>query len=1096
VVVSTQTVTVLFTDMVGSTALSTSVDPETADVLRQDHFSVLRQALAAAGGTEVKSLGDGLMAVFSSTSAAIGCAVAMQEGVEQTNRRSPHSLGLRVGLSGGEVTVDDDDYFGDPVVEAARVCALCEGGQILVTDAVRFMVGRRSSHELTSTGEHELKGLPDPVALFEVGWTPIVGGSTGVPLPDRLDPDGSSAFGFIGRFREREQLMDALKHASAGARQIAFLSGEPGIGKTSICRQVAGEAHGRGVCVLYGRCDEDLGLPYQPFAEALTHLVVHADDELLADHVGVHGRALESLVPALAARVPELTSVRSADPDTERARLFAAVVGILASASPDGGLLIVVDDLHWADDATLQLLAHLARSAQLGHVMLLATYRDSELSAGSALSDVLATLRREADVIRLDLVGLDDVEVVAMMEAAAGHELADDGIELAQAVRRETEGNPFFTTEMLFHLSEAGLVRQGDDGRWVAVDDLYERGLPQSVREVVGQRIDRLGDETRRVLAQASVVGRDFDLDLLAMVSDIDEERVLDLLDHAVAAGLVAEVDGSIDRYTFAHALTQHTLYDDLGASRRARAHRRIAEAIEELCGAAVDGRAGELAHHYVAATKTADAFKALTYSRMAGDQALAKVAPVDARRWFAQALELYEQVPPDELVLCDLLVGLGTAQRQTGEVAHRDTLLRAAAIAQRLGDRDRLVRAALANSRGSMSSTGDVDTERVAVLEDALAALGDDDTADRALILATYCAELAYGDRFEQSIASGNESLAVARRLDDPVTFLRVATAVHSQYYPETVDDRLADLAVAVATAAEIKDPSAEVQARYWLAVAAVQAARRGEFDTQLDAMVALAEGLETFQRWEVQNLQCLQELIVGDLAAAEAQADLALALAGDSVPEALPVWGVQLLAIRGAQGRLDEVVDMFAQAAIDNPWIPALRAGLARVHCSLGRFDDARAVIEGDLADGFVHIPRDPVWLPTMANLAEVCAQLGEDDAGRLLLEWLRPWHAQMACPVVVLDGPVALQLGALARMLGGSSEAEGHLAESLEGSERLGSPFWIVRTRIEWAKVLLARAGTDDLTRAAAMLDEAIVTSRRHGFLALERQAEALR
>ena len=294
------TVTVLFTDMVGSTALASSLDPADADRLRQEHFAVLRQALAAHEGSEVKNLGDGLMAVFGGSSAAIACGVAMQQAVEAANRRSPHSLGLRVGLSGGEVTVEDDDFFGDPVIEAARVCALCDGGQILLTDAVRFMAGRRSAHELRSVGERELKGLPDPVALFEVTWVPM-SAVTGVPLPVRLEPEGSTAlFGFCGRSRERVQLVDALKTAVAGTRQVAFLSGEPGIGKTSLCRQVAQQAHELDVVVLYGRCDEDLGVSYQPFGEALSHLVVHANDDLLTEHVATHGGVLAGLVPSLA----------------------------------------------------------------------------------------------------------------------------------------------------------------------------------------------------------------------------------------------------------------------------------------------------------------------------------------------------------------------------------------------------------------------------------------------------------------------------------------------------------------------------------------------------------------------------------------------------------------------------------------------------------------------------------------------------------------------------------------------------------------------------------------------------------------------------
>ena len=171
---TTENVTVLFTDLVGSTRLQSSVSPDVADELRRDHFTVLRQAIAETNGREVKNLGDGLMVVFASASAALACAVSMQQGVEHDNRVRPEEIGLRVGVASGEVTIEDDDYFGDPVIEAARLCARCDGGQILATDLVRLNAGRRNPHPSSPVGELELKGLPDPVATVEVHWEPVV----------------------------------------------------------------------------------------------------------------------------------------------------------------------------------------------------------------------------------------------------------------------------------------------------------------------------------------------------------------------------------------------------------------------------------------------------------------------------------------------------------------------------------------------------------------------------------------------------------------------------------------------------------------------------------------------------------------------------------------------------------------------------------------------------------------------------------------------------------------------------------------------------------------------------------------------------------
>ncbi len=739
---STETVTALFTDIVGSTELSSRLAPEVADQVRQAHFALLRQALAASQGIEVKNLGDGLMAVFRNASAAVACAVAMQQAVEQDNRRAAAPIGLRVGLSGGEVTLENDDYFGDPVIEASRICALCGAGQILTTDTVRTLAGRRSPHHFVGIGEHQLKGLPEPVPVCEVPWE-LVSSTSGIPLPDRLETPSGSLFGFIGRERELESLIEDLKHCAEGSRRVRFLSGEPGIGKTSLSKQVAQATDDRGLCVLYGRCDEELVVSYQPFAEALGHLVVHADEALLREHVEENGGALASLVPALAKRIPSLPE-GGGDPDSERLQLFSSAVALLEAAS-ESGLLLVIDDLHWADKASLQLLKHLCASLRLGRVMVLGTYRDSELAAGNPLSDTLASLGREADVERIDLVGLGDVEILKMMEHVAGHEMNQEGIDLAHAVRRETEGNPFFTTELLRHLGESGLVHQDETGRWVASSDLYVKGLPQSVRAVVGQRVDRLGEDTRTVLSQAAVIGREFDIDVLGAVVGIDEDALLDLVDDAVQAGLLVEVEGVVDRFSFAHALTQHTLYEDLGTSRRARVHRKIADSLERLYGAAPETRAAELARHFVAATKTADATKAFYYCKLAGDQALAQLAPADALEWFGQAFDLYPQVPADDGLRCDVLIGLGTAQRRIGDPAHRQTLLEAAHVAISLGDRDRLIVAAIANTRGSVTVAGQVDNDKVAVLEQALSAVGPGDSPERVRLLAILAEELEF---------------------------------------------------------------------------------------------------------------------------------------------------------------------------------------------------------------------------------------------------------------------------------------------------------------------------------------------------------------
>ena len=271
VAVRTENLTILFSDVVGSTRLSHLQSPDDADELRRQHFALLRKAVTEAGGTEVKNLGDGVMVIFSSASSALGCAVAMQQVVEYDNRDLRHPpVGLRIGLSGGEVIPEDDDYWGDPVVEAARLCALCDGGQILAADVVRLTAGRRSNHRYGDLGALTLKGLPEPVECVEVFWDRFgeVAPDWAIPFPPRLPARPGS--GVIGREIELSIIRDAVKSAAAGETQLALLiSGEAGQGKTTLVAEAARAAFDNGSCVLFGHCEEDLATPYQLFAKPL-----------------------------------------------------------------------------------------------------------------------------------------------------------------------------------------------------------------------------------------------------------------------------------------------------------------------------------------------------------------------------------------------------------------------------------------------------------------------------------------------------------------------------------------------------------------------------------------------------------------------------------------------------------------------------------------------------------------------------------------------------------------------------------------------------------------------------------------------------------
>jgi class 3 adenylate cyclase len=724
---------VLFTDLVGSTELLARLGEADFDDLRRSHFASLREAVTAAGGQEVKTLGDGVLAVFTSASDALAAAVAMQQAADRQTRRGGGPVSVRVGLALGDVGFEDGDVFGTPVVEAARLVAAARGGQILATALVRGVAGARTSVSFNDVGLLELKGLPGAVDCCEVAWDPLP--ASPLPLPAFLTGTGRV---FVGRAEELARLETRWKEAAAGSLRVALIAGEPGIGKTRLAAELAATAHAQGAVVLAGRCDEDLGMPFQPFVESLRQFVRAAPEPVA--QLGRFGGDLVRLLPELDETAAALPPPLRSDPETERYRLFDAVAAWLSSVSGDTPVLLVLDDLQWASKPTLLLLRHVTRSSEPMRLVVIGTFRDTELPTGHPLTELLADLRRQEGIERISLAGLDEGAVGEFLEAAAGHQLAEEEHNLVRAIHGETEGNPFFVGEVLRHLAETGGVARRD-GRWTATAAVEELGIPEGVRDVIRRRLSRLSEAATRILSLGAVVGPEFELPVILDVTGLEEDAVLDGLEEARAARLLAEVPET-NRNRFSHALVRATLYDELTTARRMTLHRRVGEALEALHAGHLDDYLPSLAHHYRAA---GDAPRAVAYATQAGYRALTQLAHDEAVTFFSQALDLAEDTQRLELLL-----GLGDAQRRAGEAAHRETLLAAAHLALQRDDAESLAHAAIANNRFFHSFSGWVDTDRVTVLEAALGAVGPGDSGSRARLLASLAAELGFGPDHE----------------------------------------------------------------------------------------------------------------------------------------------------------------------------------------------------------------------------------------------------------------------------------------------------------------------------------------------------------
>ncbi len=1056
---ATESVTLLFTDVVGSTAIRARLGEDAAEALRRDHVSSLRAGIDAHGGAEVKTLGDGIMAVFTVPSAALDAAADLQRRVTRHRRTAPAALEIRIGVSSGECDVDDGDYHGLAVVEAARLCDRAEGGEILVSDLTRALVGGRGGRTFVPVGPVELKGMPQATVVHRLDWAPIEADPGSVPFPARLRAE--DVVGFVGRRHARGITDGAWDAVVAGSRRVVLVAGEPGIGKTRLAAEVARATHEKGAIVLYGRCDEDLGTAYQPFVDALSALdAVVAPDDSSSDDPRLVG--------------PGLGGAGSADP-ADQYRLFGAVSRQVRSATEIAPVVLVIDDLHWATRPTLQLLRHLVIDLVGERVLVVGTYRDTEVAGDHPLAGVLAALRREPGIDRVALAGLSVDEMVEVVERASGHDADGPMADLAQRLLSETRGNPFFATEILRHLAEVGDIAAGGDGRWRITGAVADIGVPESVREVVGERVARLGRDATGVLGAAAVLGRDFDADTVAAVADAHEDEVAAAVDAAVGAALVTAAPGDLTRFTFAHALVEHTLYQGLAPLQRQGLHRRAAAALE-----AADAPAAEVAAHLLKAARPSDLQRTLAAVRRAGDEALAALAPDEAVRWYRRGVELgQERSATDPRARTELAVLLGVAQRAAGDPDFRATLLAAGRAARDLGATDLLVQAALANTRGFVSEAGVVDHERVGLIEAALAALGDADSPERARLLALLVSERTYDGEADERVALAEEAVALARRLDDPRTLLGVLRPIGlGAETPDTLDRRLRW----AAEARDLADRHGDDAERFWTWTGyATVATHVGDVATvaatnRLQADVAHRLG-EPTMRWVATWGQANAAVERGELAAAEELIEQALVL-GEATgqPDAFVFYSVQLLALRAQQGRLAELREVVAEAARANPTLPGYRAWWAAAEVMAGDPARARSLLEAELAEGFP-IAWDNLWLLGHHAWSTVAAALGSPAACEALVQRLAPYADQVVSIGSITLGSVAGCLGPMLLAGGRPSDARHHLGRAVASAVDRGVPYEEALAEMWLGRVALVDAADDPrphLARAVALAE----------------------
>src|SRR5579862_3057908 len=906
--------------------------------------------------------------------------------------------------------------------------------------------------------------------------------ATATSLPPVLSSRlrAQSDVAFVGRARERKLLEDALAERGDNVRAV-LISGEPGVGKTRLVHEVARAVHERGVAVAAGRCDSGLGLPYQPFVEVLDDLLLWVPSSVIEHHFEVHGPVLARIAPRLAAGQPELRSRFTEEDEGARHRLFIAVADLFAEVAKQVPLVLVLEDLHSADDATVLLLKHVLTMPHAEQLTIVGTFRPTELN-DTPLGALLPELHREHGVQRITLEGLSEREVLELVEAHTQDPLGDDGHSAARRLCRDTAGNPFF----LIQLMQAGSAVRTDAGHATSPDD-PAHVLPVSLRDTITGRTKRLGAQAAAVLDAAAVAGDEFELALLRCLELAPDDELLAAIEAGLAAQLLVDLPGPAGRLAFVHALVPQVLRTELSSLRRRALHRRVARAMERVYGEDGGEHITALAHHWRAGCEPPAVEPALRATELAAQQAIDRLAPAEAARWYKDALELHAQLAkPARAKRCELLIRLGEAQRQAGDATFRETLLEAGRRAQLLRDTGRLVRSTLANTRGFSSATGAIDTERVEMLTAALDSIDPADSPERARLLAAQAVELAFCGERDTPRRLSDEALAMARRCGDDAALTNVLTTrFFAIWTPDTLPIRLSESEENVRLCDRRGDPVALCQALHWRANVCIEACDMASARHCIERVARLSNRLrEPTVMWQAAYNEANLALALGRLDQAERLAESALELGQRSgQPDALPVYAAQLANLRFDQGRLDELVPLMEQVLTQHSGITGFRALLALARYEKQEFEEARRAIAYDADLAFQQLAYDFTWLTVVCVYAHICARLGELDPARALYSMLEPWRDQVA-----LGGGgwgcVAHYLGMLATVLQDFAAAGDHFDHAARVHDQMGAPVWTARTQLETARMLALRRRRGDRDRSRCLAEKALARARELG------------
>ena len=894
---------------------------------------------------------------------------------------------------------------------------------------------------------------------------------------------------FVGRSRELERLVAALEDALSGGPKLAVLVGEPGAGKTRTAEEFALAAQRHGARVLWGRCPEREGAPaYAPWLEIVRSLLGERPEAEIAEDLGPLAVDLASIYPEIREALPDLGLPPRLEPPHARFRVFEAVTTLLRGASRRQPLVLVLDDLHWADRPSLLLLEFLARELGPARLLVVGTYSELAVGREHLLGVTLSELERDGQLERIRLRGLGSAELSRTIEKTAHIEPPEA---LVAAVYRVTDGNPLYVSEVVRLLASRGRLENA------AAVGSWDAEVPHDLRDVIRRRLRPLSDESSEVLGMAAALGGEFELGVLGRVLEVSEAQVLGLCDEARRCQLVCEIPEAPGRYRFPHALVRDTLYATLSPSVRVRLHVRIARVLEALGG---DGtHLAEIAHHRFVAAQGGEVAHAVDASLAAADWARERLAFEDAAAHCEQALETLKTAEaPDRKRTCEIVVRLAELFDLAGDRERaRKTALQGSDLAREVREAELEARAALAFWGASRVSA---DAAVIDLLERALASLGPGESIVRVKLLDRLATEISFAGDLERVRALFDEAVAMARRTGDPATLASAVTCAWIAFPVDQPDRWVAAADEATELARRADHPGLEQHATglrlQGLLMQGDAPGVRAAFERECE----LAEEIRTpWAHFPSALHRAALALLWGNLDEAEALADEALAIGQRASARHAEEWhAIQRDLCAFARGSAPPVAPL--KALVERvPNAPETRARLALRYLRSGQEEQAREQFEilaqGDFA-ALDALEMTGAWPSTAQALALV--SVGLDDARRADLLYGRLLPFEHLCVTVgnsvAYLGCMARQLGLLAGLLGRYADAEQHFIDAIERETEMEARCFLAWARADYARMLLQRDDEGDRENAIELTNGALELAQALGMKRLVEEGVA--